>query len=127
MTPRILLRAEQSGGAVSAVEFTAPPRWAGPFLHTHDFDEGWYLLEGELVFQLGDEVVTKRAGDFVFAPRGVPHTLANHSEGPAKYVLVITPAGFERYFARMTDNPPEWALQPLPEVTRVGAQIAWEE
>jgi quercetin dioxygenase-like cupin family protein len=127
MTPRILLRAEQSGGAVSAVEFTAPPRWAGPFLHTHDFDEGWYLLEGELVFQLGDEVVTKRAGDFVFAPRGVPHTLANHSEGPAKYVLVITPAGFERYFARMTDNPPKWALQPLPEVTRVGAQIAWEE
>ena len=92
-------------GAVSVVEFTAPPRWDGPFLHTHDFDEAWYLLEGELVFQLGDEVVTKRAGDFVFAPRGVPHTLANHSDAPAKYVLVITPAGFERYFARMTDDP----------------------
>jgi len=125
MNPRILLRSEESGGAVSAVEFTAPPRWDGPFLHTHDFDEAWYLLEGELVFQLGDEVVTKRAGDFVFAPRGVPHTLANHTDAPAKYVLVITPAGFERYFARMTDDPPEWALRPIPDVTRVGPQIAW--
>jgi quercetin dioxygenase-like cupin family protein len=123
---RVLLRSEESGGAVSAVEFTAPPRWGGPFLHTHDFDEAWYLLSGELVFQLGDEVVTKRAGDFVFAPRGVPHTLANQSDEPATYVLVITPAGFERYFARMLDDPPEWAAQPLPDVTRVGPQIAWE-
>ena len=40
-------------------------------------------------------------------------------------MLVITPAGFERYFARMADEPPEWALQPIPEVTRVGLQIAW--
>ena len=73
--------------------------------------------------------MTKRAGDFAFAPRGVPHTLANHSDAPATYVLVITPAGFERYFARIAADPPleppEWALQPIPEVTRVGPQIAW--
>ena len=39
-------------------------------------------------------------------------------------------AGFDpdytRRFARMLDDPPEWAAQPLPEVTRVGPQIAWE-
>ena len=124
MSPRILLRAEQSGGAVAVVENTVGANWGGPHLHKHDFDEGFYVLEGELTFQLKDEVVTKRAGDFVFAPRNVAHTLANHSGAPARYVLVITPAGFERYFARMNDDVPEWALQPFPETIRVGPQIA---
>jgi quercetin dioxygenase-like cupin family protein len=127
-TPKIHLRSEQSGGHVSVVENVVPPRWAGPYLHSHDFDEAFYLLEGELVFQLEDDVVTKRAGDLVFALRNVAHTLANHTDQPARYVLVITPAGFERYFARMgTDDPPEWALQPLPDVTRVGPQIPFPE
>ena len=35
--------------------------------------------------------------------------------------MVITPAGFERYFARMRAEregvePPDWALQPIPEI-----------
>jgi hypothetical protein len=51
------------------------------------------------------------------------HTLANQSDQPARYVLVITPAGFERYFARMSDDPPAWALEPCPETIVVGAQI----
>jgi quercetin dioxygenase-like cupin family protein len=121
---QVLLRSEQSDGHVAIVENRLPPRWAGPPLHKHDFDEGFYVLEGELTFQVQDAVVTKRAGEFAFAPRNVVHTLANHGDEPARYVLVITPAGFERYFARMTEEPPEWALQPFPETTVVGAQIA---
>jgi quercetin dioxygenase-like cupin family protein len=119
----VLLRSEQSGGQVAIVENRLPPQWAGPPLHKHDFDEGFYVLEGELTFQVGDVVAVKRAGEFAFAPRNVVHTLANHSDHPARYVLVITPAGFERYFARMTDDPPAWALQPFPETIVVGAQI----
>jgi quercetin dioxygenase-like cupin family protein len=123
-TPEVLLRSEESGGQVSVVEALVPPHWPGPFLHKHDFDEAWYVLEGELTFQVEDAVVTKRAGELAFAPRGVAHTLANHSDAPARYVLVCTPAGFERYFARMNENPPEWALQEIPfEVERVGPQI----
>ncbi len=122
--PDVLLRSEESGGVVSVVDNTVPANWAGPFLHKHDFDEAFYVLEGELTFQLEDAVVTKRAGELAFAPRGVAHTLANHSDAPARYVLVCTPAGFERYFARMNENPPEWALQEIPfEVERVGPQI----
>ena len=63
------------------------------------------MLEGELVFQVEDELVTKRAGEIAFAPRGVPHTLANHTDAPARYVLVCTPAGFERHFARIAAEP----------------------
>jgi quercetin dioxygenase-like cupin family protein len=119
----VLLRSEESGGRVAIVENRLPPHWAGPPLHRHDFDEGFYVLEGELTFQVGDVVVVKRAGEFAFAPRNVVHTLANQSDQPARYVLVITPAGFERYFARMSDDPPAWALEPCPETIVVGAQI----
>ena len=122
--PDVLLRSEESDGVVSVVDNTVPANWPGPFLHKHDFDEAFYVLEGELTFQVEDAVVTKRAGELAFAPRGVAHTLANHSDAPARYVLVCTPAGFERYFARMNENPPEWALQEIPfEVERVGPQI----
>jgi hypothetical protein len=55
-------------------------------------------------------------------------TYANHSDAPARALLVCTPAGFERSFARMAAErrgvePPEWALQPWPEVTRLGPRI----
>jgi hypothetical protein len=46
----------------------------------------------------------------------------------ARALIVCTPAGFERYFARMAAqregiDPSEWALQPIPEVTVVGPPI----
>jgi quercetin dioxygenase-like cupin family protein len=125
---KILLRSEQSDGQVSAIDTVMPPHARGPFLHTHDFDEAFYVIEGELVFQLHDELITVHAGDLAFAPRNVPHTFANQSDDPAHIVIICTPAGFEREFARRIakqagEEPPEWALQPTPEVTRVGPPI----
>jgi quercetin dioxygenase-like cupin family protein len=124
----VLLRSEESGGALAVIENEVPADFESPFLHTHDFDETFYVLEGELTFQLDDELITAGAGELAFAPRGAPHTLANLSGARARYVLVCTPAGFERYFARLAadqagEDPPEWALQPIPEVTRVGPRI----
>jgi quercetin dioxygenase-like cupin family protein len=129
LTTNVLLRSEQTGGHVSVTEIVVPPHTAGPPLHTHDFDEAFYMLEGELIFQVDDALVKKGAGELSFAARNVAHTLANHSDGPARYVLVCTPAGFERHWARVAADaagvePPQWALQPIPEVTVVGPQIA---
>jgi quercetin dioxygenase-like cupin family protein len=113
---------------VSVIENVVAPRAKGPYLHKHDFDEAFYMIEGELVFQVEDELVTKHKGELAFAPRNVPHALTNRTDEPARYVLVCTPAGLERSFARMAaeqagEEPPEWALQPIPEVTQVGPQI----
>jgi mannose-6-phosphate isomerase-like protein (cupin superfamily) len=124
----VLLRSEESDGAVSVIQNGVPANWPGPPLHRHDFDEAFYVLEGELTFQVVDELVTAGPGELVFAPRGVAHTFANLSDAPARYMLVCTPAGFERYFARMAAerggvDPPDWALQPTPPVTRVGPSI----
>ena len=127
----ILLRSEQSGGHLSMVEIVVPARSAGPPLHTHDFDEAFYMLEGELIFQVEDALITKRAGELAFAPRNVMHALANHSAADARYLLVCSPAGLERHFARAAAGaqgvePPDWALQPSPEIIVVGPQLTRE-
>jgi quercetin dioxygenase-like cupin family protein len=127
----VLLRSEQSGGHVSLMENVVPARNPGPPLHKHDFDEAFYMLEGELIFQVEDELSTKGAGELVFVPRNVAHALANHSDADARYLLVCTPAGLERHFTRAAAasegvDPPDWALQPSPEIIEVGPQIPWE-
>jgi quercetin dioxygenase-like cupin family protein len=129
--PRVLLRSEQTGGEVSVIEIGASAGRKGPPLHHHDFDEAFYMLEGELTFQLHDERFTRGPGELAFAPRGVPHTYANLSGASARALLVCTPAGFERYFARIAAKlegvePPDWALQEIPEVVRVGPPIGEE-
>ena len=126
-TPRVLLRSEHSDGHVSVIE-TVPGPGVSPPLHHHDFDEAFYVMAGELTFRLRDELTTVGPGELAFAPRGVPHTYANLGDTPARVLIVCTPAGFERYFARMAadregTDPPDWALQPIPEVTTVGPPL----
>jgi quercetin dioxygenase-like cupin family protein len=114
------------------IESTMPAGAKGPPLHTHEFDEAFYILDGELTFQVGDELIVARVGELAFAPGGVPHTLANRSSASTHFLIVCTPAGFEREFARRAAaqagvDPPAWATQPLPKVTVVGPRIAESE
>src|SRR3954463_12259789 len=74
---KVLLRSEQSGGHVSVMENIVSAGSPGPPLHMHDFDEAFYMLDGELVFQIDGERFPRRAGEFAFAPRNVTHALAN--------------------------------------------------
>jgi quercetin dioxygenase-like cupin family protein len=125
---QILLRAEQTDGATSVIESIMPPHAPGPPLHKHDFHEAFYILGGELTIQVGEELHVIRQGELAIAPRGVPHTLANHTEAPVRFLIICTPAGFERQLARRAAaqagiDPPDWALQPIPEVTYVGPPI----
>jgi mannose-6-phosphate isomerase-like protein (cupin superfamily) len=124
----VLLRSEDTGGHLSVVLNTVPPHSAGPPLHRHGFDETFYLLRGELVMRLGNGLLARTAGQVAFAPRDVPHGLANRGDVPAQYLLVCTPAGFERQLARRAaqaggTEPPPWALQPAPEVVVLGPPV----
>jgi quercetin dioxygenase-like cupin family protein len=126
--PRVLLRSAESEGRVSVVESAMPPGAKGPPLHTHEFDEAFYVLEGELTVQLGQELRNIGRGELAFALGGIPHTLANRSAVRARFLIVCTPAGFEREFARRAAaqagvEPPRWAKKPIPEVTVVGPRI----
>jgi hypothetical protein len=67
--PRInvLLRSEQSGGQIAVMDNVSPAGSPGPSLHHHGFDETFYLLEGELTFQLEDELFTRKREELAFA------------------------------------------------------------
>jgi mannose-6-phosphate isomerase-like protein (cupin superfamily) len=65
------------------------PRWVAP-LHLHrEDDEAWYVLEGRLVFRVGDEEVEVGAGEAMYVARGTPHTFCNPDPQPARYVIVM--------------------------------------
>ena len=63
---------------------------APPHVH-HTDDEAWYVLEGTMCVQMGDNVVEARAGSGVLVPRGTPHTYWNPGPGPTRYLLIMTP------------------------------------
>jgi quercetin dioxygenase-like cupin family protein len=124
----VLLRSEQSGGQIAIMDNVVGASFPGPPLHHHDFDETFYVLEGELTFQLEDEIFTSKSGELAFAPRGVPHTFANLSGAEARALIVCTPAGFERYFDRLAaeqtgGEPLSGASKPIPETIVVGPRI----
>lgn len=73
-----------AGGSTEPRRLIAPPH-----VHFKD-DEAWYVLEGELRVQRGDEEVEVRPGTAVLVPRGTPHTYWNPGPGPARYLLVMT-------------------------------------
>src|SRR6266487_2466187 len=88
-------RAAQTGGRLTAIENVIAPL-DGPPLHSHaDEDESWYIVEGRLRFQLGNELHEAPAGAFVFVPRGTPHCFQNIGDEPARILVLFTPAGME--------------------------------
>ena len=124
----VLVRGVDSAGRVALMDNVVSAGVGGPPLHHHAFDEAFYVLDGELTFQVGQELVRRRGGELAFVKRGVHHTFANLSGEGARMLLVCTPAGFEREFARRAArrdgvDPPDWALQEIPPVTRVGPPI----
>ena len=58
-------------------------------LHARD-DEAWYVLEGSLCVQVGDDEVRASAGSGVFVPAGTPHTYWNPGPEPVRYLLLMT-------------------------------------
>jgi uncharacterized cupin superfamily protein len=120
ITSRITLSARDTDGTIGIVENLVRPGWPGPPLHHHAFDETFYVLEGELTFQVGADRVVGRAGDTLFVARGVDHTLANLADSSARYLLVCTPGGFEQRFGPDADSTPPG---PTTDVIVVGPRI----
>ena len=96
---------EQNGGAFSLVEIhlaTARDEWRGPpHVHTRE-DEAWYVIEGELAFEVGDYKANAGPGTFVYAPRDIPHRY-RVTKAPARYLLVFSPSGIEPLFAEVAE------------------------
>ena len=76
---------------------TMAPGREGPSAHVHeDEDDAFYVLDGELVFEVDHEPITAAAGTFVLVPPGVLHTFANRTATPVRILNIHAPAGFDR-------------------------------
>ncbi len=111
---RYMVGADQSGGGFSLVEHPLGPRALGAPLHTHrNEDEYSYVLSGRIGAMVGEEVVEAGPGDFVLKPRGIPHAFWNAGDEEVRLLELISPGGFDRYFADMApllaaEGPPDF-------------------
>jgi mannose-6-phosphate isomerase-like protein (cupin superfamily) len=99
---RFLITGEESGGGFTLVEHPIPPRTLCAPLHRHSReDEYSFVLEGRMGALLGDDVVYAGPGDLVFKPRNQWHTFWNAGDEPCRILEIISPAGFEHFFAEV--------------------------
>ncbi|MEO6207803.1 MAG: cupin domain-containing protein [Candidatus Limnocylindrales bacterium] len=103
---------EKTGGALSVVEFMAPPGFATPYHVHHAEDEAFYVLEGSLAGVCGDTKWEAAVGSFVWLPKDVPHGYANTADGVTRSLTITLPAGFERFLAEIGEPAPSRTLPP---------------
>jgi len=91
-----------AGGTTGERRLIAPPH-----VH-HNDDEAWYVLEGTMCVQIGENVVEAHAGSGVLVPRGIPHTYWNPGPEPTRYLLVMTANIYQliQDIHAMKDRPP---------------------
>lgn len=78
----------------------------GPPLHLHLNQEEWfYVMEGEVAFQVGDQRLHLHAGESVLAPRRVPHTFSSVAATPSRMLIAFCPAGKMEQFFRDIEDP----------------------
>jgi mannose-6-phosphate isomerase-like protein (cupin superfamily) len=101
---RFMIDGPEAGERFSLVEHPMGPRALAAPMHRHNNeDEYSYVIEGRMGALLGDEHVEAGPGDLVHKPRGQWHTFWNAGDEPARILEIISPAGFERFFAEMVD------------------------
>lgn len=99
---RYLIRSDETGGRFALIEHTIPPRRLAAPVHTHESeDEYSYVLSGRMGAMIGDEVVEAGPGELVIKPRGIPHSFWNAGDEEVRLLELISPGGFDQYFAEM--------------------------
>lgn len=95
-----------TGGNLFVIEHRNLTPGSGPALHLHYSQEEWfYVMEGEVIFQVDDKRLTLQSGESVLAPRRSAHTFSAVG-APAHMLIAFTPAGkMEQYFIDGTANP----------------------
>jgi quercetin dioxygenase-like cupin family protein len=101
---RFMIDGEEADERFSLVEHPMSARALAAPLHRHTReDEYSYVIEGRIGALLGDEVVIGAPGDLIFKPRNQWHTFWNAGDEPARLLEIISPGGFERFFAELVD------------------------
>jgi mannose-6-phosphate isomerase-like protein (cupin superfamily) len=111
---RFLATGDDTNGKYAMWEAIVPPG-GGPPPHVHSREEeGFYILEGEITFQIGEKRVVATAGMFANMPVGTPHSFKNESKHPAKTLISVAPAGLEKMFFEFGVPVPQGATTAAP-------------
>jgi mannose-6-phosphate isomerase-like protein (cupin superfamily) len=101
---RFMIPGADTAERLSLVEHPMGPHaLAAPLHRHHREDEYSYVLTGRMGALLGDDVVEAAPGDLVYKPRGQWHTFWNAGDEPCRILEIISPAGFEKFFAELVD------------------------
>jgi len=95
-TYTILISGAQTQGRYTLIDMYVPT--GGPPPHRHDFEEMFYMLEGELDVTFRDQTYRVRPGQSVAIPANAPHVFKVASTTPARFLCFCTPAGQEEFF-----------------------------
>lgn len=99
---RYIIGSDQTDGRFALIEHTIAPRALAAPLHTHrNEDEYSHVLSGRMGAMVGDQVVEAGPGELVVKPRGIAHAFWNPGDEETRLLELISPGGFDRYFAEM--------------------------
>ncbi len=92
---------EDTGEAYALCEIVVAPQGGTPG-HRHSWEnESFYVQDGEIEFQLDERTLVATAGTFLHSPKGQLHRFTNTTSVPAKMLVWVTPAGFEKFIAEV--------------------------
>jgi mannose-6-phosphate isomerase-like protein (cupin superfamily) len=114
MLAEVKASSADTGGRYTLVEITAPAGLQAP-LHVHyREDEGFYVLDGAVTIQVGEETVELGPGQHAYGPRDIPHRFTVGPDG-ARMLWVLAPGGFEG-LVEEASVPAETPTVPPPSV-----------
>jgi mannose-6-phosphate isomerase-like protein (cupin superfamily) len=94
---------DDTAGAMCVAEVTTfPDNGPPPHIH-HREDELFCVLEGKFSFLVGDSRTEANVGSYRYVPKGTLHTYRNIGTTPAKSLVVLTPAGLEKFWMEVAD------------------------
>jgi quercetin dioxygenase-like cupin family protein len=116
----------QSAGQIVVLEYSAPARFQGPPSHWHKVTtEFFYVLQGEITVTTGSVSTTLKPGGYAFVPSGVVHGFSNLSDKPARFLVVASPAGLDRYIRElevMLNQEQQWPPREMGRVVELMAR-----
>jgi quercetin dioxygenase-like cupin family protein len=116
--------AADTAGQMTIIEITEAPGAEAPLHVHHNEDEGFWILEGDATFEVGDTTIQAHAGDYAYGPRDIPHRYTVGDAG-CRMLFILTPGGFEGLVREMGEPAGSRTVPPPsdepPDMERVAA------
>jgi quercetin dioxygenase-like cupin family protein len=117
---RLVCSGDQTDRSWSLMEAVLPTG-TGPTPHDHPWDEAYFVVSGQVRFQIAGNSQLVNAGDFIYAPGGTVHAFQGASAEPARLLVFDAPAHSEQFFRDLHEQVEEMP-RDLPKVLDIGAR-----